>query len=69
MVNSIQCKIFNICVESLKEFSNSKLYKKHSNIILNFEVREYFYEDEMIKIFSYLNHDELLISEFKKSLL
>ena len=65
----LQSKIFNICVESLKEFSNSKLYKKHSNIILNFEVREYFDEDEMIKIFSYFNHDELLISEFKKSLL
>ena len=65
----LQSKIFDICVKSLKEFSNSKLYKKHSNIILNFEVREYFDEDEIIKIFSYLNPDELLISEFKKSLM
>jgi hypothetical protein len=51
---------FNCLIESLKQLRDEKFFETvyPERILINFEVREYYEDDEMIRIFEYLNTQE-----------
>ncbi|WP_167955835.1 DUF4303 domain-containing protein [Anaerosporobacter faecicola] len=65
--HEFQKMIFDVGIEVMKQFSTHPIYQQYSYINLNFYVRDYYNEEEMIAIYASLNPKEHVIAEYRQA--